>query len=72
MAEPFPWASIMRFGLGELRLAPRDFWAMTLPELRAAMPQAAGPTPATQPPGRDALDELMRRFPDRDEVRHGR
>lgn len=60
MAEPFPWEALMRFGLGELRLAPRDFWAMTLPELRAAI-GARGAQPA---PTRDALDELMRRFPD--------
>ena len=27
----------MRFGLGEMRLAPAAFWAMSLPELRAAL-----------------------------------
>lgn len=61
--DRFPWAAVMRFGLGHLRLAPRDFWAMTLPELRAAI----GPTAAT--PDRAALADLMRTFPD--EVRHG-
>ena len=49
----------MRFGLGELRLAPRDFWAMTLPELRAALGHARTP-----PPPRAALDDLMLLFPD--------
>lgn len=62
--DPFPWGPVMRFGLGELRLAPRDFWAMTLPELRAAI----GRTRAVPPP-RDALADLMARYPD--EVRHG-
>jgi uncharacterized phage protein (TIGR02216 family) len=32
----FPWGRLMRTGLGELRLAPRDFWSMTLKELAAA------------------------------------
>ena len=59
MDERFPWGAIMRFGLHDLRLAPRDFWAMTLPELRAAI----GPPPA-EPTPREALLELMRRFPD--------
>ena len=33
----------MRFGLGQMRLAPASFWAMSLPELRAALaPPGAG------------------------------
>ena len=63
MNERFPWDALMRFGLGELRLAPRDFWAMTLPELRAATGRSRTP-----PPPRRALDDLMRLFPD--EVTH--
>jgi len=52
----------MRLGLGVLRLAPRDFWAMTPRELAAAATALAPPPPA--PPSRAALDALMRRFPD--------
>jgi len=39
----------MRFGLGRLGLAPAAFWAMSLPELAAALPPggaADGPDPA--------------------------
>jgi uncharacterized phage protein (TIGR02216 family) len=52
----------MAFGLGRLRLAPREFWAATLQELSAAaeaMGAARGP-----PMARAAFDELIRRFPD--------
>ena len=48
----------MRFGLGQLGLPPRDFWAATLRELVAACPQRS------QPPGADDLRALMRAFPD--------
>ncbi|MBO6719154.1 MAG: phage tail assembly chaperone [Rhizobiaceae bacterium] len=51
----------MAFGLGRLRLAPRDFWAMTPRELAAAMSAYSAPVAA---PGRDELDRLMRQFPD--------
>ena len=47
-------------GLGVLRLAPRDFWAATPREIAAAF---AG-SQATDAPGRDELDALMKRFPD--------
>jgi uncharacterized phage protein (TIGR02216 family) len=53
----FPWAELMHLGLGRLRLAPRDFWAMTLHELHAA-------SGAQSPLLRTNLDELMRRYPD--------
>ncbi|MGX1309349.1 putative phage protein (TIGR02216 family) [Amorphus suaedae] len=36
----FPWTEAMRFGLGRLGLAPAAFWAMSLPELMAALPPA--------------------------------
>ena len=29
----FPWADVMRIGLGVLRLPPHAFWAMTPKEL---------------------------------------
>lgn len=59
---PFPWAAAMGFGLGVLRLAPRDFWAMTPRELASAwgaiMGERGGPL------GRSDLNSLMERFPD--------
>ncbi|MBL8590880.1 MAG: phage tail assembly chaperone [Methylobacteriaceae bacterium] len=52
----------MAFGLGVLRLAPRDFWAMTPRELAAAVDGAQG---RFEPPAtRAALEALMRAFPD--------
>ena len=47
----------MQLGFAELRLAPRDFWSMTLKELNAALPRA-------YPMSRDDLTGLMERFPD--------
>ncbi|HVV94709.1 MAG TPA: phage tail assembly chaperone [Hyphomicrobiales bacterium] len=44
-----------------LRLAPRDFWAMTPRELAAA---AHALPHALPPPDRATLDALMRRYPD--------
>lgn len=58
---PFPWASVIRFGLGRLRLAPETFWALSLPELIALIGPEAGPGFAT----RKDLENLMARFPDR-------
>jgi uncharacterized phage protein (TIGR02216 family) len=53
----FPWALIMRAGLGQLRLPPEQFWRMTLKELAAAL---------ARPPRADGkmLRELMNRYPD--------
>jgi uncharacterized phage protein (TIGR02216 family) len=53
----------MAFGLGVLRLAPRDFWSMTPRELDRAAEGVYGR--ASRPPSRAALDEMMRDFPDR-------
>jgi uncharacterized phage protein (TIGR02216 family) len=58
----FPWARAMEIGLGHLRLEPRDFWRMTLPELAAAARDGA--TSGAPPASRRALDDLMARFPD--------
>jgi len=52
----------MAFGLGVLRLSPRDFWSMTPRELFCAAEGIYGPPRAA--PSRAALDELMRDFPD--------
>jgi uncharacterized phage protein (TIGR02216 family) len=52
----------MAFGLGVLRLSPRDFWSMTPRELFCATQGAFGRSPNA--PSRSALDALMRAFPD--------
>ena len=59
---PFPWDEAIGFGLGVLRLSPREFWAMTPRELAHAIAAVRGRAPA--PLARGELDELMRRFPD--------
>lgn len=51
----------MGFGLGALRLSPRDFWRMTPRELAAAMRGPAPPSPAAD---RAGLAALMAAFPD--------
>ncbi|MCY0146341.1 phage tail assembly chaperone [Hoeflea sp. G2-23] len=56
----FPWASVIRFGLGRLRLSPETFWRLSLPELVALIGSEAGPGPAT----RQSLNALMAQFPD--------
>jgi uncharacterized phage protein (TIGR02216 family) len=46
-----------------MRLSPRDFWALSLPEWRvlceARVPQAQAPL------NRGGLDELLARYPDK-------
>jgi uncharacterized phage protein (TIGR02216 family) len=53
----------MTFGLGVLRLPPTVFWAMTLPELAAALKAYAPEMPAT--PSVENLAMLMQAFPDK-------
>jgi uncharacterized phage protein (TIGR02216 family) len=50
----------MAFGLGILRLPPRDFWAMTPRELAAA----TGELTRRPAPDRAAFDALFAAFPD--------
>lgn len=64
---PFPWDEAIGFGLGVLRLPPRQFWAMTPRELAFAIRAVRGSVPA--PIDRAALNELMKQFPDRAEVK---
>jgi uncharacterized phage protein (TIGR02216 family) len=52
----------MSFGLGVLRLAPRDFWSMTPRELSRAADGVFGHVVGA--PSRVALQALMREFPD--------
>ncbi|SOE17466.1 uncharacterized phage protein (TIGR02216 family) [Hoeflea halophila] len=56
----FPWASVLRFGLGHLRLRPDAFWQLSLPELRALIGTTGMPPTAT----RQGLESLMALFPD--------
>ncbi len=60
--KSFPWARVMDIGFGHLKLAPDQFWRMTLPELAAATrmtsPMQDGDMKA------EHLQGLMRRFPD--------
>src|SRR5699024_3254002 len=64
-AERLDWPALMRLGLGVLRLAPADFWAMTPGELRLAAEGAGLVVPAgIGPMGRGRLAELMAAFPD--------
>lgn len=60
---PFPWAEAMGFGLGVLRLAPRDFWSMSPRELSAAFDALHGRRRGLGP---DGLAVLMAKFPDQD------
>ncbi len=58
----FPWIRAMQIGFGELRLAPRDFWAMTPKELAMAAQALHGEPP--HPLQRVELDRLISRYPD--------
>jgi len=58
---PFPWKQAIGFGLGVLRLAPDAFWRMTPRELAYAIEAVSG---RGAPLNRDALRQLMERFPD--------
>jgi len=61
--RPFPWGEAMAFGLGVLRLPSRDFWGLTPRELAAAFEAHAGRARGVAP-GRERLDEMMKRYPD--------
>jgi uncharacterized phage protein (TIGR02216 family) len=55
----------MAFGFGVLRLSSRDFWRLTPRELASAVRALHGePAPLT----RDALHDLIARFPDRKKI----
>lgn len=54
------WRGLMFAGLHELRLQPRDFWALTPAELQVML----GVERAIAPMGRGQLDALVRDFPD--------
>lgn len=69
MSGRLAWAELMRLGLGALRLAPDQFWAMTPVELQRAL-EGAGILAAGADRrwiGRPDLEVLMARFPDNQE-----
>ncbi|MGB5949469.1 MAG: rcc01693 family protein [Parvibaculum sp.] len=62
--KKFPWEQAMEIGLGRLRLAPQDFWRMTLAELAAAARGAGLAQVQVSAIRRAELEALTRRFPD--------
>ena len=58
---PFPWKQAIGFGLGVLRLSPRQFWSMTPRELAYAIEAVSSRSP---PLDRGTLAQLMTRYPD--------
>ena len=64
--KAFPWENAMRFGLGNLGLSPRQFWAMTPRELSLAYEAIAQTNQSNTPIAHDELRGLMARFPDKE------
>ncbi|MEM8754841.1 MAG: phage tail assembly chaperone [Pseudomonadota bacterium] len=62
--DAFDWDLLMRFGLGVLGLAPRDFWKMTPREFDAAMQGRLGRLKEAEPMGVADFAALAARFPD--------
>ena len=62
--ESVDWDMLMRFGLGVLGLAPRDFWDMTPAELSAAAQGRSGNVARAAPLNRETLASLIRKHPD--------
>ena len=54
------WSGLMRLGLHDLHLTPREFWALTPIELLVMSGRDAGALPMT----RDGLAALSRLYPD--------
>lgn len=54
----------MALGLGVLAIPPQIFWAMTVPELAAAVRGRLGDAGLEAPIERAHLDGLMARYPD--------
>lgn len=57
--EPFPWRTLMAVFIGERRMAPAAFWALSVPEILAVLSPSA--PSATR---RETLTRLMEAFPD--------
>jgi uncharacterized phage protein (TIGR02216 family) len=60
MTTRLDWPALMRLGLRDLRLCPRDFWALTPAELMLM----AGLETAHAPLTRARLMDLAARYPD--------
>ena len=63
------WGDAMAFGLGVMRLAPAQFWAMTPRELFMAAEGLGGfrqGVEASQHPSGEELRGLMQAYPDQD------
>ena len=60
MTRRLNWAGLLQAGLQGLRLTPDQFWRLTPAELALML----GQTQVLRPMGRNALNELMRAFPD--------
>ncbi|MDX2308464.1 MAG: phage tail assembly chaperone [Hyphomicrobium sp.] len=56
----------MALGLGALALDPRTFWSMTPREFEAAVRGRFGAIAPVAAPHRRHLDDLMKKFPDRE------
>jgi uncharacterized phage protein (TIGR02216 family) len=56
----FDWPALLRTGLQQLGLKPREFWDLTPLELRLML----GDAPDRRPLGRSRLEALMQAFPD--------
>ena len=63
----FPWENAMKFGLGVLRLAPREFWTMTPRELTAAFNAHRENVQSRAPISGVEFASLMKKFPDREQ-----
>ena len=68
-AGGFDWDLLMRFGLGALGIAPRDFWRMTPGEFDAAVKGRVGAFTDGAPMSSARLASLSERYPDRGEAR---
>ncbi|NWH09206.1 MAG: phage tail assembly chaperone [Alphaproteobacteria bacterium] len=69
MGEGIPWRRWMEVGLGLMGLSPGEFWRMSLAEWTACHDgflERHGQR-AKSPLTRPELEELMRRFPDKEE-----
>ena len=63
MKNQIPWKSLMAFGFGVLKLSPKKFWKMSLPELQATIDGMCG-YEVHDPLSREELSNLMQLYPD--------
>ncbi len=60
-----PWGRFIQVAIGVLKIPPKDFWDMGLPELYLAIDGYVEANNMGQKPfGKDDLQELMERYPD--------